>query len=123
MTFKGLALVAVAASLCAIPALAHHSFAMFDGKKTMTLAGTVKEFQWTYPHAWIVMVAPDQGTAKQWAIELESPAGLARKGWAPKTLRPGMKISVNMHPLKDGSAGGSATGLSLTLPDGKLMHF
>jgi hypothetical protein len=110
--------------LSAVPAWAHHSFAMFDGSKKMTLNGTVKEFQWIYPHAWIVMMIPEQGgQAKQWAVELESPAGLARKGLRPKTLTPGMKLAVDIHPLKDGSPGGSATGLEMTLPDGKIFHF
>jgi Family of unknown function (DUF6152) len=45
MKFKALALAGVAAAMCAAPALAHHSFAMFDAEKTTTLAGTVKEFQ------------------------------------------------------------------------------
>jgi uncharacterized protein DUF6152 len=109
--------------MSAVPAFAHHSFAMFDGTKQVTLKGTVKEFQWIFPHAWIVMTVPvAQGQPKQWAIELDSPSLLAKKGLVPKTLRPGMNISVEMHPLKDGSPGGSATGLTLTLPDGKVLR-
>jgi hypothetical protein len=124
MTFKALAFTALMAVTAAFPAAAHHSFAMFDGSKTVTLKGTVKEFQWTYPHAWIVMMVPAaQGPAKQWAIELEAPSSLAKRGMVPKTLTPGMPISVLMHPLKDGSPGGSATGLSLTLPGGKRVQF
>jgi len=112
----------MACALFAAPAGAHHSFAMFDVKKTVTLKGTVKEFQWINPHAWIVLTAPVQGgEPKQWAIELPSTRSLARQGFTPKTLRPGMNVSLDMHPLKDGSPGGSATGLSLTLPDGKVM--
>jgi hypothetical protein len=114
--------VGLALALFAAPAWAHHSFAMFDIKKTVTLKGTVKEFQWINPHAWIVLTAPvPGGEPKQWAIELPSTRSLARQGFTPKTLRPGMNISLDMHPLKDGSPGGSATGLSLTLPDGKVM--
>jgi hypothetical protein len=40
-------------------ALAHHSFAMFDADQRMTVSGTVKEFQWTNPHAWIFLMAPN----------------------------------------------------------------
>ena len=124
MKFRTLGLVGISLAMYAIPAFAHHSFAMFDGSKKIKLEGTVKEFQWIFPHAWIVMMDPEaQGQPKQWAIELEAPGSLARKGFVPKTLTPGMKISVDMHPLKDGSPGGSATGLQLTLPDGKVMHF
>jgi hypothetical protein len=120
--FNTLGLLGVALAIVAKPAWPHHSFAMFDVKKTMTLNGTVEEFQWISPHAWIVMTTPvPGGQPKKWAVELSSPRTLARTGFTPKTLRPGMKISVDMHPLKDGSPGGSATGLSLTLPDGKVM--
>ena len=120
--FSTRSLVGVACAIVAAPAWAHHSFAMFDVKKQVTLNGTVKEFQWINPHAWIVMTTPvPGGEPKQWAIELPSTRSLARQGFTPKTLRPGMKISLDMHPLKDGSPGGSATGLSVTLPDGKVL--
>src|SRR6185436_11441054 len=88
------------------PAFAHHSFAMFDADKKVTLEGTVKEFQWTNPHAWILMTVGSD----QWAIEMGGPGGLARQGWVPKTLTPGMKISAVIHPLKDGTHGGHAPG-------------
>jgi hypothetical protein len=121
--FNTLGLVGVALAIFATPAWPHHSFAMFDVKKTVTLNGTVKEFQWISPHVWIVMTTTPVpgGEPKQWAIELSSPRTLARMGFTPKTLRPGMKISIDMHPLKDGSPGGSGNGLTLTLPDGKVM--
>jgi hypothetical protein len=103
-----------------IPAAAHHSFAMFDASKTVTLEGSVKEFQWTNPHAWIMLnVANQQGQAEQWAIELNGPSGLARDGWKPKTLTPGMNVSVTIHPLRDGANGGQF--LTVKLPDGTQM--
>jgi len=114
MKFRTLSLAAVAI-IYAVPALAHHSFAMFDATKSTKLEGTVKEFQWTNPHAWILMTVG----ADQWAIEMGGPGGLARQGWVPKTLTPGMKISAVIHPLKDGTHGGQF--MAVTLPDGKLM--
>ena len=103
----------------AAPALAHHSFAMFDAEKNVKLEGTVKEFQWTNPHSWILMMVKNaQGVDEQWAIEMGGPAGLARQGWVPKTLTPGMKISAIIHPLKDGTRGGQF--MAVTLPDGSL---
>ena len=121
-TLTTFGLVGLALALFAAPAWAHHSFAMFDVKKQVTLNGTVKEFQWINPHAWIVMTTSvPGGEPKQWAIELPSTRSLARQGFTPKTLTPGMKISIDMHPLKDGSPGGSATGLSVRLPDGKVL--
>ena len=110
----------VAAAMLAAPALAHHSFAMFDGDKKVTLDGTIKEFLWTNPHAWVVMMVPDaQGQMKQWSLELPSPGGLARNGWLPKSLTPGMKVSAIAHPLKDGNTGGAL--VEITLPDGKVL--
>jgi len=93
---------------------------MFDALKIVQLEGTVKEFQWTNPHAWILMnVKDEQGQAVQWAIEMNGPTGLARQGWLPKTLTPGMAIKAHIHPLRDGKSGGQF--LAVTLPDGKVM--
>ena len=121
MKIRALAVAGIAAlAVYAIPAAAHHSFAMFDASKTVTLEGSVKEFQWTNPHAWIMLnVANQQGQAEQWAIELNGPSGLARDGWKPKTLTPGMSVAVTIHPLRDGSNGGQF--LTVKLPDGSQM--
>jgi len=119
MTIKMLGLATVITAALAAPALAHHSFAMFDAEKKMTLDGTVKEFQWTNPHSWILMMVKGQsGADEQWAIEMGGPAGLARQGWVPKTLTPGMKVSAIIHPLKDGTRGGQF--MAITLPDGSV---
>jgi len=121
MKLNALALAGMAAmAVYAIPAAAHHSFAMFDASKTVTLEGSIKEFQWTNPHAWIMLnVANPQGQADQWAIELNGPSGLVRDGWKPKTLTPGMNVSVTIHPLRDGTNGGQF--LTVKLPDGTQM--
>ncbi|MGY9107680.1 MAG: DUF6152 family protein, partial [Alphaproteobacteria bacterium] len=78
--------------------------------------------QWVNPHAWLIMTVPDddEGEPQQWALELPSPNGLARNGWRPRMLAPGMDVTATMHPLKDGQNGGG--GLSVTLPDGTLMR-
>ena len=123
MTFRALGLAAIAVSamtLSALPAVAHHSFAMFDAEKTKTLEGTVKEFQWTNPHSWILLTVDNaQGQPEQWAIEMGGPGGLARQGWVPKTLLPGMKVKAVIHPLRDGNNGGQF--MAVTLPDGTQM--
>ena len=120
MNLKALGIgVIVAGGLSIGSASAHHSFAMFDAEKTVKLDGTVKEFQWTNPHSWIlIMVKNAQGADEQWAIEMGGPAGLARQGWVPKTLTPGMKVTAIIHPLKDGTRGGQF--MAVTLPDGTL---
>jgi hypothetical protein len=101
-------------------ALAHHSFSMFDMKATKTITGTVKQFEWTNPHTWLwIMVPNDKGDLEQWGIEGMSPNFLGRRGWSKNTLKPGDKISVDIHPLRNGEKGG--TFLNVTLPDGKQL--
>ena len=109
-----------AALLIASPALAHHSFAMFDRQKEITLKGTVKEFQWTNPHSFIEIEAPDEkGGAISYSIEMNSPNNLTRQGWKSTALKPGDKVTVVMNPLRDGSHGGLF--VSVMLPDGKVL--
>lgn len=115
-TFNALAAAGLAAvAVYAVPAFAHHSFAMFDATKTVTLEGSIKEFQWTNPHAWILVNVNND----QWAIEMNGPGALVRDGWKPKTLTPGMKVEMQIHPLRDGTNGGQF--LTVKLPDGKQM--
>ena len=103
------------------PASAHHSGAMFDANRTVVLDGTVKEFQWTNPHSWLQLVVPDaQGGSKEWSLELVSLNVLAHNGWKPGTLKPGDKVQVAMHPLKNGDPGGM--GVTVTWPDGRQMR-
>jgi hypothetical protein len=110
--------VAIAAST-AVPVWAHHSFAMFDNTKEVTLEGTVKEFQWTNPHTWIqVMVKDASGKQVEWSIEGGSPNSLSRSGWKRTSLKPGDKVTVVTRPLKNGHPGGS---LVRVLVDGQLV--
>ena len=81
------------------PALAHHSFAMFDQKQVMTLKGTVHEFQWTNPHAWIELDVSQGGKMVRWSIELNSPNNLKRQGWSRNALKPGDMVTVRINPL------------------------
>ncbi|HTN14131.1 MAG TPA: DUF6152 family protein [Sphingomonadaceae bacterium] len=103
----------------AAPALAHHSFAMFDQRKVMTLQGTVTEFQWTNPHAFIEIDVPAGGKVGHWSIELNSPNNLKRQGWSRASLKTGDKISMRINPLRDGRSGGLF--LDLKKADGKVL--
>ena len=96
MDFKTLSLAALVASAFAVPALAHHSFAMFDSDKTLTMTGTVKEFEWTNPHSWLRVMVEDQASGKtlQWALEMGAPAQQARVGWKPDSVKPGDKVTI-----------------------------
>jgi len=115
------AVSASVASAIAAPVFAHHSFAMFDQDKTVMVKGTVKEFEWVNPHAWIRLMVMDQKTSKQveYAFEMGSVIRSTKDGWKKDTLRPGDQITVTMHPLKDGSRGGMY--IAAQLPNGKTM--
>ena len=96
------------------PAFAHHSFAMFDNAKTMTLEGTVKEFQWTNPHSWVqIMVKDASGREVEWSVEGGSPNGLKRQGWKRTSIKAGDKAAIVVHPLKDGTSGGSLVSITV----------
>jgi hypothetical protein len=106
--------------LVAIPVLAHHSFAMFDTTKRVTLAGTVTAFEWTNPHAYIELdVADEKGAVKHWSIELGSPSILMQGGWKFKDLKYGDKITAVVSPLKSGQSGALLS--TITMPDGRVL--
>jgi Family of unknown function (DUF6152) len=90
-------------------AAAHHSFATFDQNNTVTLVGVVKEVQWTNPHIWVQVLvkSPDTGQDVEWSIEGGSPNGLNRAGWKRSSIKAGDAIEITIHPLKDGTHGGS----------------
>jgi len=113
--------LAITAALAfAAPASAHHSFAMFDMQKTVTISGTIAEFKWTNPHAWMhVDIAGSDGKVATWAIEMTSPNNLVHGGWRRSSLKPGDKVSVDIHPLRNGKNGGSL--VQVTLPDGTKL--
>jgi hypothetical protein len=92
--------------LFTLQGLAHHSGAMFDDKESTTLTGTVKRFQWTNPHCWIQVLVPGEQGPIEWSVEMGSPAQLFRGGWKQGTLKAGDKITVVIHPTRDGTKGG-----------------
>jgi hypothetical protein len=91
-------------------AAAHHSFAMYDPKQVITLNGTVREFQWSNPHAvlWVQVSTASDKEPQLWTIELPtSPAGLVRLGWDKHALNSGDQVVLEINPLRDGEHGGS----------------
>ena len=120
MTFKALGVTGIWIGLLTVPALAHHSFVMFERELTIELSGTVKELQLTNPHSWLqVMVADDAGEMVEWSLEMNAPGNLADKGWEPRTVVPGDEVTVILHPLRDGTPGGQL--ITVELPDGSAM--
>jgi hypothetical protein len=111
------ALVSAAGSV--VPLAAHHSFAMFDTTRRVTLEGTVTAFEWTNPHAYIELDVADAAGARHWSIELGSPSILMQGGWKFKDLKYGDKITVVISPLKSGQQGGLLS--RITMPDGRVL--
>ncbi len=108
--------------MCAGAAQAHHSFAVFDRSRQVTISGTVKQFQWTNPHCWIqVVVAGDNGAQVEWSLEGGSPNILGRNGWKRTALSPGEHVSVLIYPLKTGEPGGSF--LEVHKADGTVLYY
>jgi hypothetical protein len=119
MNVRILALAAACVGF-AVPALAHHSFAMFDREKTVSISGVVKEYEWTNPHVWIHIVANDaSGSPREWGFEMQSIAQDSRAGWRKDSVKPGDKVTIEYHPLKDGTRGGQLT--AGILPDGTRL--
>ena len=102
------------------PASAHHSFAMFDRDKKVTLKGVVTKFEWTNPHVFLEISIPgSKNIAENWSVEGASPNMLYRQGWTVDTFHPGDQVTVVINPLRDGGRGG--TLVSAILPSGKTL--
>ena len=100
--------------------LLHHSFAMFDMTRQVTLVGTVTAFEWTNPHAYIELDVPGEGNiVKHWSLELGSPSILQQAGWKFKDLKYGDRVTAVVNPLKSGESGAFLS--KITLPDGRVL--
>jgi len=118
--FRGNVLaLALSVFFVAGPAFAHHSYSMFDGTKKLTLQGTVKEVQWTNPHCFIQLVVSKNGSTQEWSLQMNAPVDLYRSGWRPRTLKAGEKVSMVIHPARDGRNYGSY--VSGTRSDGQEL--
>jgi hypothetical protein len=118
-----LAIVAIAIAAGAGPVSAHHSFALYDRNKTLTLKGSVKTFQWTNPHVviWVVVQPEGGGDPQEWSVETTSPGVLTRSGWTRHSLKPGDRVSIEFNPLRDGSHGGGLNSVTLLDTGQKLV--
>ncbi len=117
-----IALGLAAFALGATPALAHHSFAMFDNSRQISVSGTIKDFQYTNPHSWILVLAPGpDGKEVEWGFESEGPSTLLRNGIKKSALQPGDKVTAVGFPMRDGRPAGSL--ISITNADGTVLLF
>jgi len=116
-------LTLLASALIGAPALAHHSFAMFDNSRSITIHGKVSAYQFTNPHSYLdidVDRAVGEGAkAAHYTLEMTSPNMLVRGGWSSRTVHAGDEVTAVVAPLRDGRPGGLL--LELVLPTGKHM--
>src|SRR5215831_7875976 len=120
---KPIALAVAAAALCsAAPAMAHHSFAMFDMTKQVTVQGVVKDFQYTNPHSWVIVtVTGADGKVVDWSFETEGPSTLLRSGIKKSSLPIGDKVTAKAMPMRDGRPAGAL--INVTKADGTVLTF
>jgi len=104
----------------ALPAAAHHSFAIFEHSKTLTLKGTVQSFQWTNPHGYIDLEVVDGPPGiDRYTLELTSINMLRRAGWKSSDVNVGDKVTAIVAPLMNGQHGGLL--LELKMEDGRTL--
>ena len=122
MNLKIAGVTAIAVVVFAVQAQAHHSFTMFDREKLITVSGTLKEFEWTNPHCWLHLnvVDPATGRTVDWSFEMGSIGQIAAQGWKIDTVKAGDKITIEGHPMKDGSRAGQYD--SAKLGDGRSFN-
>ncbi len=125
---KGLFAVATLA-LFALPALAHHSFAMFDQTRTITWTGVATQFVAQANHAELhfVPLGPDgkalrdkDGKPLSWGVEMAGAAAVAQQGITVQSFPAGTVFSVRLNPLRDGGNFGSRVGAIAKCPKGKF---
>ena len=101
-------------SRCILPLLlitttayAHHSFTMVHRDRAMLIEGTVTDWHFNSPHAWLYIEAPDEnGDMIRWGVEGGAPVHIIRMGVKGDTFTPGEKVRIVMTPLKDGRPAG-----------------
>lgn len=120
MNFRAIGFAVAAMVAFAVPASAHHSFAMFDQETVLEMDGTVTNFEWINPHSWLhFSTVTEDGQTQDWSLELASTGQQIRAGWSADTLKTGDHIHVRFNPLKDGTRGG--TLVSVVLPNGQTL--
>jgi Family of unknown function (DUF6152) len=115
------ALWILVSSLAAAPALAHHAVSLYDMKNPVTVQGVVSRVEWTNPHAYVYLsVKNDRGRAEEWAVELDSPSVLVRRGWSRDTLKPGDSVTCRGGRSKSGAR--AMKSATVELPGGRKLR-
>ena len=87
----------------AVPS-AHHSRAMFDVEKLISVEGVVTDVQWRFPHMWIAVDVPGpNGKTDSWGFEGAGAAMMVASGISPQILKVGNRVKIIAHPPRDSS--------------------
>lgn len=116
MKIKPLMLQGVALSLLTVssPAFGHHGTQAYDQSKTITLKGTIANFEWANPHSQIhIDVTDNQGNVVHWNFETQPPNILTHAGWTRNSLKQGDQVTVIGNPAKNGAPIGIITKVVL----------
>jgi hypothetical protein len=132
MRTRTLHAITTAAALATLPVLletpvsTHHSFAMYDQNKVVTLTGVMKQFVPQANHAELhfILLAPDHkalqkgadGKYVEWGVEMAGTAAIAQQGITGTSFGPGTVFSVHLNPLRDGSNFGARVGVLAKCP-------
>ncbi|MGA7795653.1 MAG: DUF6152 family protein [Candidatus Acidiferrales bacterium] len=122
MTMRTIGVIAVAVALlgASSPLFAHHGNATLDANKTLTMKGTVTEWDWSNPHCLLQFdVKNEGGRVVHWIAETQNPAEMVSLGWGKTTFKPGDEVTVSLIPVKNGNPFGRVT--LVVLPDGKTF--
>ncbi len=109
-----LAVVAIGLCLAPLTSWAHHSFAMFDKTKVVTVQGNVSKVEWANPHVFLFVQGKDAtGKTQEYAVECASVNDLTRHGWKMGMVKAGDRVTVEIFPLRDGKPGGLLDAVTL----------
>ena len=93
----------VLAVLTASTVQGHHSFAAeFSSTDIQTIKGTVVEFQWMNPHAYLYIDVVDKtGKKVRWGIQSRNLSILKRQGLSKQTFQAGEVVTVELFHHHD----------------------
>ena len=96
--------LAIGLLLVALPAATHHSRAIYDRERIVTIEGVVTQFEWGNPHVYLyVETLTDTGDPVVWEVEHGTTTSLRRHGWSGNTFAPGDRVTVRINPARDSS--------------------
>jgi hypothetical protein len=111
---------ALTCSIGAAPVFAHHSFGLYDMTKSSQIDGTISKLEWSNPHCWLfVDVASPDGAQVTYGLEMTSVGEMVRRGWTKTIVKPGDKVKVTFHPVRDGRPAGYM--MSVMTADGRFI--